>query len=184
MFLRQTTIGRVPIAVSMSGLRLGERALQVGLNDPDLAAALAARTGITGLAAMVVPDRKAAERARKALDRSGVLVDVHVLTAGPLPFDNAGFDVVILHDRDGFLGSLGSLVRHSLLGECHRVLRAGGRVIVFERGAASGLRRLFAARRPAEEDSAILQQLGGAGFRGARTLADRDGYLFIEAVRA
>src|SRR5262245_17942282 len=66
MFLRQSSVGREPLAVTMSAVRLGERALQIGLDDPKVAAAIAAKTGITGLATIVVSDEAAAGTAREA----------------------------------------------------------------------------------------------------------------------
>ena len=55
------------------------------------------------------------------------------------------FDVVVVHNRHGRLAS--HLQRGSqALGECRRVLRSGGRVVVIERGAVSGLKALFQPR--------------------------------------
>jgi hypothetical protein len=34
MFLRQSTVGREPLAIAMSGVRMGERLLQIGRDSP------------------------------------------------------------------------------------------------------------------------------------------------------
>ena len=47
----------------MTGVRMGERVLQVGTDDPSVAAAIAARIGLSGTAAIAVAD-EAAEVAR------------------------------------------------------------------------------------------------------------------------
>jgi hypothetical protein len=43
-----------PLAVSMSGVRMGERALQVGIDDSSLAGAIAVKVGLSGHAAIAV----------------------------------------------------------------------------------------------------------------------------------
>src|SRR3990167_5520423 len=98
MFLRQTTIGRVPLAVSMCGLRLGERVLQIGLNEPAIMAFVAAATGLTGQAELVVLDEKDAKRARRATAETGAGVETRVVSSGRLPFDEATFDVAVIHN--------------------------------------------------------------------------------------
>ena len=43
MFLRQSTVGREPLAIAMSGVRMGERLLQIGMDTPVVTALLAAK---------------------------------------------------------------------------------------------------------------------------------------------
>ena len=66
-FLRKSSVGSEPLSVTMSGVRLGERALQIGLDDPNIAALIAAKTGMTGQASLVVGDEAAAASARDAV---------------------------------------------------------------------------------------------------------------------
>ena len=60
MFLRKSRVERDPLAVTMSGVRLGEKALQIGEGDMRVMALIAAKAGLTGTAAIVVLDDQAA----------------------------------------------------------------------------------------------------------------------------
>ncbi len=64
MFLRRSTHARDPLAVAMSGVRLGERVLQVGVDDARLVGLIAAKTGLSGSAACVVADEQQAAKAK------------------------------------------------------------------------------------------------------------------------
>jgi ubiquinone/menaquinone biosynthesis C-methylase UbiE len=187
-FLRKSSVGVEPLAVTMSGVRLGERAMQVGLDDAHIAAAIAAKTGMTGQASIVVTNDAAATAARDAVGEAGGLGDVHVVqTLHPLPFADQAYDAVIVHTARGLLASLEPEVRKRVLAECHRVLRVGGRVIALEAGAPTGLRGLMGgAKRDTEYEAAggTAAALSRAGFRPVRTLGDRQGYRFIEGLKA
>jgi SAM-dependent methyltransferase len=187
-FLRKSTVGAEPLAVTMSGARLGERALQVGLDDPRIAAAIAAKTGLTGLASLVVADEAAAVSARAAVADVGGLGDVHVVgSLHPLPFADDAYDLVVVHTARGLLASLTLDVRERVLIECRRVLRTGGRLMALEGGSATGLRGLFASAKPDatyEAGGGTAAALERAGFRPVRTLGDRQGYRFIEGLKA
>jgi ubiquinone/menaquinone biosynthesis C-methylase UbiE len=184
MFLRKSSVGAEPLAVTISGARLGERALQVGLDDAHIAAAIAAKTGMTGQATIVVDNEAAAASARDAITEAGGLGDVHVVgQLHPLPFADETYDVVVLHTARGRLASLARDVRERIVAECRRVLRVGGRVIALEAGSPPGLRGLLGgAKRDAQYEAAggTAAVLETAGFRAVRTLADRQGYRFIE----
>src|SRR5439155_8639894 len=98
MFLRKTKTARSePAAVIMSGVRMGERLLQLGVDDARLAGVLAAKVGLSGHAAIAVADEASGERARDAAADAGVLVDVRVTPLDALPFPDACLDVVIVH---------------------------------------------------------------------------------------
>ena len=127
-FLRKSSVGVEPLAVTMSGVRLGERALQIGVDSPGIAAAIAAKTGLTGLATIIVGDETAAGTARAALAEAGALADVHVGPSYMLPLADGAYDVVVLHAVGGLLPSLTSELRDRMLAECQRVLRVGGRL--------------------------------------------------------
>ena len=75
MFLRQSTVGREPLAIAMSGVRMGERLLQIGMDTPVVSGLLAAKPGLSGESAMVVPDDATAgpptHVAVAAVDRCG-----------------------------------------------------------------------------------------------------------------
>jgi SAM-dependent methyltransferase len=187
MFLRKSTVGREPLAIAMSGVRRGERLLQIGVDDPSVLGALAAKVGISGHAAIVTMDERSAERARAGVADASALADVSVTPDGSLPFAGESFDVVIVHGVNGLLAALSDLVRGRLLSQLLHVTRGGGRVILTEAGERSGLRALLA---PAPKIDEQYERAGGtvaaverAGFRPVRMLADRDGVRFVEGLK-
>jgi SAM-dependent methyltransferase len=187
-FLRKSSVGAEPLAVTMSGVRMGERALQIGLDDPQVAAAIAAKTGMTGQATLVVATDAAAASARSAIAEAGGLGDVLVVGhLHPLPVADDAYDVIVLHTARGLLASLPPDVRARIASESRRVLRAGGRLIALEVGAPTGLRGLLGGtNRDTSYDTAggTVGVLEAAGFRPVRTLGDRQGYRFIEGLKA
>ena len=185
MFLRKSRIE--PLPVTMSAVRMGERVLQIGVDDPALASAIAAKVGLSGNAAIAVTDDRDAARAHGAAAHAGVLVDVKVTPLAPLPFDNEAFDLVIVHSMRGLLSSLDSNARVEAMREWHRVVRHGGRVMTIEPGAVSGLKSLIQQRRSDEAhegSGGVVGALEMAGFRPVRLLADREGYKFTEGIRS
>ena len=188
-FLRKPASERDPLTVTMSGVRLGERALQIGSGDARSIASIAAKTGLTGTAAIVVADDNAAVRIRRAVTDAGALVDLRVVAESRLPFDDASFDAIVVHDVSTITEAQGDRPTH-WLHECHRLLRAGGRIVTIERGTPVGLRSLF-ARRPSPEDRTVRVGDGGptsralkaAGFTTVRDLADREGLRFTEGFK-
>jgi len=188
MFLRRSGPGRDPLPVAMSGVRGGERILQLGVGEPRIAGALAAKAGINGNAAAVVRDEAGARRMVKSAEQAAALIEVHVAPFDALPFDAASFDVVVVHNGDGLLAALGDDERGAAMRECHRVLRKGGRVVVLEAGTRTGLGALLhAAPTPDERYESAGGTLGvlrGAGFSASRLLADREGYRFLEGLKA
>ena len=187
-FLRKPASERDPLTVTMSGVRLGERALQIGHGDARSIALIAAKTGLTGTAAIVVADDHAAVRIRRAVTDTGALVDLRVVAESRLPFEDASFDAVVFHDTSQIAGSGGGRAAEWLR-ECRRLLRTGGRIITIEPGTPVGFRALFAARQsedqgvPAAEDGPTVTALRAAGFTTVRVLADREGLRFIEGFK-
>ena len=188
MFLRKSRVGRDPLVMAMSGVRLGERLLQIGLDDPAILGALAAKVGISGHAAVVALDEGSAERARHGIANAATLADVTVTSDGTLPFDAGVFDVVVVHSASGWLAALDAGVRARLLQQVLRAMRSGGRLIVTEAGERSGLTAMFA---PAPKKDERFEAAGGtiaalqvAGFKPVRRLADRDGIRFTEGLRS
>ena len=187
MFLRKSAVRRDPLVMAMRGVRLGERLLQVGIDDPAVLGALAAKVGISGHAAVVTVDERTAERAQAAIVNASTLADVSVTADGTLPFDNESFDVVVIHSANGLLATLNDEVRLRLLQDVLRVTRLGGRVIVTEAGERSGVKAMLS---PAPKRDVRYEATGGttaamqsAGFKPVRLLADRDGYRFTEALK-
>ena len=187
-FLRKTKLDTEPLAVKMSGIRLGERLLQVGIDDAKLTAAMALKIGLSGTTAIVVADDAGADRARAGAAKAGALIDVRVAPFETLPFDDDAFDVVVLNGVGGLLRELRRASRdHAALREVRRVLRHGGRIIAIEGGPRTGLAGLLSPHRPDQQyqsaggASALLQS---AGFRPVRVLAERDGFTFTEGLKS
>lgn len=188
MFLRKAAIGRDPLAVTMSGVRMGERVLQVGVLDVRLAALLAMKPGMSGEAAIVAADARDVERARAAAAESGALVDVRQATLTALPFGDQSFDAAVLHGAANVLAPLDTAARIQALTEIRRVLRSGGRIVAFEPGTATGLGAILRPAKPVdpayEGSGGTVAALEAAGFKPVRLLADREGTRFIEGINS
>jgi len=182
-FLRESTVGREPLPVSMSGVGRGERVLQVGVDDPAIAGAIAARPGLNGQAVVVAFDDASAERVRGAVAEAGALVDVTVHAPGSLPFEDGSFDAAVVHNRRNWLGAPDPTAGRRAAAECLRVLRAGGRVVVLDTGTPTGLLTRLRGGNPAGSGDSTERVLQTAGFRAIRVLADRDGYRFVEGTK-
>lgn len=183
MFLRQSTVGREPLAIAMSGVRMGERVLQIGMDTPVVTGLLAAKPGLSGESAMVVPDEATAVSARRAAEQVGALVTIRVHGLETLPYDQHSFDLVVAHNRTGQLTSLSETQRSHAFQECRRVLRSGGRIVVIDKGTPSGLTAIFHARSDPDTAASTVKALEAAGFRSVRPLVDRDGYSFVEGMK-
>ena len=184
-FLRKSTLERLPIA--MPGVRMGERVLQIGIDDPSVAGTLAAKVGLSGQATIAVIDEASAARAATAAQKAGALVDVHVTPVNAMPFADASFDVIVVHGMGGLLSSLDEPMRVALLREGFRALRSGGRIVVIEAGARSGIAGLLRPPRIDKKYNAVggaVAALVAAGFRAPRVLAEREGYRFSEGMKA
>ena len=192
MFLRRTKQRRAPIPVTMTGVRMGERLLQIGVDDPVMLGAIAAKVGLSGTAAVVVADEASAGKAREAAAGAGVLMDVHAAGLAQLPYPAGSFDVIVLHGVRGPLAS-GAVSEQALaLHECRRVLRRGGRIIAIQAGARvsalDGLKRLLGAAPVRPEagpaaDSAVAV-FEAAGFRPVRVIGELEGFKFTEGLNS
>lgn len=173
-----------PLQVAMTGVRMGEKYLQVFCSDVTLTRGLATKTGLSGVAALAAPDDSQAARSRKAADKAGVLIDVKVGSPATLDWPDDTFDMVVVDNTGGHFSARGGAARLAILAETRRVLRPGGRVELIERLPGGG----WFGGPPAP--SADYVQGGGAegalqaaGFKPVRTLAERDGYRFVEGLR-
>jgi ubiquinone/menaquinone biosynthesis C-methylase UbiE len=185
-FLRRSSVQREPLAVTMTGARMGERVLQIGVGDARLTAQLAARPGISGHAAIVAADEGQADRARAVVAEAGALVDIHIAPLAALPLASGSFDLVVVHATSAQLVSIDVDTRARLFAECHRVLRPGGRIVVLDPGTPTGLAAMWRKGPAASSASATrptADALESAGFRPVRLLADREGYRFFEGLK-
>jgi len=175
-----------PLVVGMTGVKLGDRVLQIGCSNGGPLAAIAAKVGLSGRALAVVADEASMARAQKAAASLGVLVEVEQSNTARLPADDGVFDLVILDDAGGSFSAMRETDRASTLREAARVVRPGGRVMIIGATPLQGLSALL-SRGPAAPSIAVSGEaasaLETAGFRGARTLAEREGLIFVEGIR-
>lgn len=167
---KRSGAGMDPLQVAMTGVRMGERFLQIGCADRALLSGLAAKVGLSGTAAVAALDAGQARRAQAIGAKVGALIEVtNIAAAGDWPFAAAAFDMVVVDDSDGSFRAFnkaGELVRQGLTS-----LRPGGRIeIVTPIKSAHG-----------ELDYAEL--LSGAGFKPVRVLAERGRLRFFEGLR-
>jgi len=103
------------LIVGMTGVKMGDSVAHIGCAEGGRMAAVAAKVGLSGRAVAIVPDQASAARARKGAAQAGVLVEIEIAPPTHLPADEASFDLAVVDDTDGLLGTLRS--RHpDLLG--------------------------------------------------------------------
>jgi demethylmenaquinone methyltransferase / 2-methoxy-6-polyprenyl-1,4-benzoquinol methylase len=115
-------------AVARTGLRPGQRALDVAAGTGDLGAGLARQVGPKGLAVLTDINREMLSRGRdRLLDRGLAQAEFVIANAECLPFPDASFDCVTI----GF-GLRNVTDKPAALASMRRVLRPGGRLLVLE----------------------------------------------------
>jgi ubiquinone/menaquinone biosynthesis C-methylase UbiE len=175
-----------PLAVTMTGVKLGDRVFVAGLGDPKMIAALAVKAGLTGQAVLLDPDESRLRAAGQEIEREGGLIDLtHAPLTSSWPFADGHFDIAVLHDVLPALSADGVALAASLH-EVLRTLRGGGRAIVIDgtprRGLGGIVPRQAVAQRYATGSDAV-GALKAAGFSAVRVLAERDGTIFTEGVK-
>jgi ubiquinone/menaquinone biosynthesis C-methylase UbiE len=170
------------LVVGMTGVKLGERVAQIGCAHGGRLAAVAKRVGLSGRAAVIVPDEASAARARKGAERAGVLLEIEVAPPTRIPLEDASFDLVIVDDTAGFFGSMAPDQRAASVREASRILRPGGRLMVISASQRAGIRRLLGGA-PAGQPFDPAPSLQADGFRSVRNLADREGLVFVEGIK-
>jgi len=112
-----------------TGLRPGQRALDVASGTGDLGAGLARQVGRDGLAVLTDINREMLARGRDRLIDKGLGAQVAFMIANAecLPFADASFDCVTI----GF-GLRNVTDKPAALASMRRVLRPGGRLLVLE----------------------------------------------------
>jgi ubiquinone/menaquinone biosynthesis C-methylase UbiE len=171
------------LAVSMVGIKIGDRLLQIGCGDGGLLGALASKVGLTGRACAIDSTPEGIAKGEAGAARAGALVETIVAPFHALPHDPDAFDVVVLYD---VLARAPEDARRRWLREVSRVVRPGGRCLVVERLPRKGLAALVG--QPAIDPTYTATggaegALRAAGFVAVRTLSERAGWRFAEGVR-
>ena len=149
----------------MTGVKLGDRLLIVGGGDTRLVAQLALKPGLSGRACAVDDNAAASARAADVALKEGALMESQTAPYASMPYPRDAFDVVVVNQK---LRELAPEKRVPLLAEARRVLRDGGRCVAIEK-RVSGVE--------------LEQAFTSAGFRAVRTLAEREGMVFVEGAR-
>lgn len=171
MLMRRGGPAMDPLHVSMTGVRMGERFLQIGCHDRALLSGLAAKAGLSGTSAVAAFDEDQVKRAAGIGAKIGALIETHTIEGLALPFDSDQFDMVVVDDTNGAFGKIDETTRVAYLHDARRTVRPGGRIEVIE----------GAAQRAAGYDA--LRDLTTAGFKPVRLLAEKDGFRFLEGLR-
>ena len=114
-------------AVEASGVRPGERVLDIAGGTGDLARLLARRVGAAGEVVMTDINQAMLRLGRDRLLDAGIVAPVAQCNAESLPFGRDRFDCVSVA-----FGLRNMTRKHVALGEMRRVLKPGGRLLVLE----------------------------------------------------
>ncbi len=174
------------LIVGMTGVKMGDRFLQIGCAHGGRLAAVAANVGLSGRAVVVAPDEPSAARARKAAADAGVLVELEVAAPTGLPLGDDEFDLAVVDDTAGLFGTMRPEGRVASIRELVRVLRPGGRVLVVGAVPRGGLGAVLSRTQhgpPFVASGDATRALEADGFRSVRTLAEREGLVFVEGIK-
>jgi len=183
MFLRKTK-AREPLPITMTGVRMGERLLQIGIDDPAVAGAIAAKVGLSGTAAVAVGDQAGAARANAAAAEAGALIEITVTDLDALPYPDGSFDVVVVNGMRAPIGGPAGGVSAAALKQCLRVLRPGGRGMAITPGPRTGLGALLKPAVAEVAGDSAAAALTAAGFHPVRVVGELEGFRFTEGLKA
>jgi ubiquinone/menaquinone biosynthesis C-methylase UbiE len=158
-----------PLAVTMAGVKLGDRFLSIGLRDPKLVAALAIKAGLTGRACAVDADSARASSGARDVEAEGALIEMAHAPWDALPYDAASVDVAVARD---VFSTLDAAAKARAASEVLRVLRGGGRLVVVE-----------STKRARIDPASLTSALTAAGFAAVRVLAEAEHMIFVEGIK-
>lgn len=168
-------------SAAMTGVKLGDRVLIAGTADVTLSVEIATRAGLNGRVVLLASNGAEAEARAAKIEEGGGLVEPLGAPLNMLPLDTHTFDVAVAEET---LLALPEIDRRGALAELFRILRPGGRLLWIERQPRGGLFRLAPDSRGIPAPTEFERLLSGAGFRGARTLAEAEGRLYLEGIKA
>ena len=156
-------------AIELSGVRAGERVLDVAGGTADLSLAFARKVGDSGQVWLTDINHAMLSRGRDRVTDKGIALPVAQCDAEKLPFPDAWFDCVTVA-----FGLRNMTHKDAALSEFRRVLRPGGRLLVLE------FSKVWKPLAPAYDfySFKILPWLG------ARVAKDADSYRYLaESIR-
>src|SRR6266850_4259821 len=174
------------LVTGMTGVKMGDRVVQIGCAHGGRLGALAGKVGLSGRAVAIVPDEPSAARARKGAADAGALVEIEVAPPTRLPVEDEGFDLAVVDDTAGLIGALRAEDRVASIRELLRVLRPGGRVMIIGAAPRGGLGALLSRAQsgpPFAASGDAGRALQADGFKSVRTLAEREGLVFVEGLK-
>lgn len=174
------------LVVTMTGVKMGDRFVQIGCASGARLGATAAKVGLSGRAVAIVPDASSAARARKGAEGAGVLLELETARPTRLPLEDGAFDLVVIDDTAGLLGEMRAEDRVQSVREVYRVLRPAGRVVIIGTSPRGGFGALLSRAQsgpPFTASGDANLALQADGFGSVRTLADRDGLVFVEGIK-
>lgn len=113
--------------IGVSGVRHGDRVLDVAGGTGDLAKAFAQRVGASGLVVHTDINESMLRQGRERLTDEGLLLPTTICDAETLPFPSNSFDIVSVA-----FGLRNMTHKDKALAEMCRVLKPGGRLLVLE----------------------------------------------------
>ena len=134
----------------------------------------------------IVPDQASGARARKGAAQAGVLVEIEIAPPTRLPADEGAFDLAVVDDTGGLFGTMRAEDRVAAIRELLRILRPGGRVMIVGAAPRGGLGTLLTRAQsgpPFASSGQAAQALQADGFKSVRMLAEREGLVFVEAIK-
>jgi SAM-dependent methyltransferase len=172
------------LIVGMTGVKMGDRFVQIGCAHGGRLAAIAAKVGLSGRAAVVAPDESSAARARRPA-RTPALIEGGG-SPSRLPLGDDEFDLAVVDDTAGLFGTMRPEGRVASIRELVRVLRPGGRVLIIGAVPRGGLGAVLSRTQsgpPFVASGDAVAALEADGFKSARTLAEREGLVFVEGIK-
>jgi SAM-dependent methyltransferase len=169
------------ISAAITGVKPGDRVIIAGPDDVTLAVELATRSGLNGRLVSLAANPAAAESRAAKIEQGGGLAEPLAAPLNMLPLDSGTFDVAVAEHT---LLALSDQDRRGAIGELFRVLRPGGRLLWIERQPRGGLFKLAPDSRGIPVPSEFERMLTQSGFRGVRVLAEAEGRIYLEGIKA